>query len=88
MKTLLCAVLFLCVCTVPACATTYYLAPNGNDSNSGANASSAWLTPNHAINCGDVIVAAPSSSYSYWNFAPGKWGSVTCASGDSVAWIM
>src|ERR1700722_1869477 len=74
----------------PAWATTYYLAPasgGGNDSNKGTSASSPWLTPNHAVNCGDVILAAASTAYAYTNFFSGKWGMVTCPTGDNVAWL-
>jgi hypothetical protein len=45
-------------------ANTYYLSPYGSDSNSGASAGAAWLSPNHSLNCGDVIVATASTSYS------------------------
>ena len=68
-------------------ASTYYLSPNGSDSNSGTSASASWLSPNHSLNCGDVIVAAASTSYSATNFYTGKWGTVTCAAGNSVAWL-
>jgi hypothetical protein len=74
----------------PVWATTYYLAPasgGGNDSNSGASASTPWLTPNHPVNCGDVILAAASTSYSAANFDSGMWGAVTCPSGNNVAWL-
>jgi hypothetical protein len=37
---------------------TYYMSPTGSDSNNGTSAASAWATPNHAVNCGDVIIAA------------------------------
>ena len=42
---------------------TYYLAPTtaspaGNDSNNGTSPSTPWATTNHAVMCGDVIVAA------------------------------
>jgi hypothetical protein len=71
-------------------ATTYYLAPAGNggsDSNSGTSANVPWLTPNHAVKCGDVILAAPSTAYVATNFRPNRWGVVTCASGNNVAWL-
>ena len=32
--------------------------PAGNDSNSGLDAAHPWATPNHAVVCGDVIIAA------------------------------
>jgi hypothetical protein len=74
----------------PAWATTYFLAPasaGGNDANNGLSAGSPWLSPNHSLNCGDVIIAAASTSYSEANFASGKWGPVTCPSANNVAWL-
>ena len=74
----------------PAWATTYYLAPasgGGNDSNNGTSASTPWLTPNHPVNCGDVILATASAAYLNTGFAPGDWGRVTCAGGNNVAWL-
>jgi hypothetical protein len=65
---------------------TYYLSPNGNDSNSGLSASSPWLSPNHPVNCGDVIIAA-SGAYSASHFNTGDWGTVTCLLGNNVAWL-
>ena len=67
-------------------ASTYYLAPNGNDANSGVSAGSAWLTPHHSLNCGDVILATPGN-YSAANFYTGKWGTVSCPAGNNVAWL-
>src|SRR5271166_629547 len=43
---------------------TYYMSPTGSDSNSGLTAAAPWATPNHAVNCGDVIIAAPGT-YGY-----------------------
>ncbi len=65
---------------------TYYLSPNGNDANSGLSATSPWLSPNHPVNCGDVIIAA-SGAYSASNFNTGNWGAVTCLLGNGVAWL-
>jgi hypothetical protein len=65
---------------------TYYLSPNGNDSNSGLSAASPWLSPNHPVNCGDTIIAA-SGAYSASNFNTGNWGTVTCLLGNNVAWV-
>src|SRR5690348_3429028 len=73
-----------------ASATTYYLAPaadGGSDSNSGLSANAQWLTPNHSVNCGDVILAAPSTAYVATNFRPNTWGVVTCPSQNNVAWL-
>lgn len=36
----------------------YFMSPTGNDGNNGLSAGSPWLTPNHSVNCGDVINAA------------------------------
>ena len=66
---------------------TYYMSATGSDSNSGTSSGSPWLSPNHSVNCGDVIIAAASSSYSAANFASGKWGTVTCPAGNNVAWV-
>jgi hypothetical protein len=68
-------------------AKVYYLSPTGSDANSGQSASVPWLSPNHPLNCGDVIVAASSTDYSAGNFGTGKWGTVTCSSADNVAWL-
>jgi hypothetical protein len=68
-------------------ASTYYLSPYGTDSNNGKSASAPWLSPNHSLNCGDVIVAAASTSYSATNFYTGKWGTVNCPSENNVAWL-
>jgi hypothetical protein len=74
----------------PTWATTYYLATaagGGNDSNSGLSSSAPWLTPNHAVKCGDVILAAPSTAYLAANFSGGQWGTVSCPGGNNVAWL-
>ena len=52
---------------------TYYMSPTGSDSNNGLTAATAWATPNHAVNCGDVIIAAAGS---YRTFQ-GTWGTVS-----------
>jgi hypothetical protein len=83
-------ILLFCVLALPAKATTYYLAVaggGGSDSNNGTSPGTPWLSPNHALNCGDVIIAAASTSYSATNFQAGKWGTVTCPAGNNVAWL-
>jgi len=64
----------------------YYISPSGSDSNSGTSAASPWLTPHHALNCGDVISAAPGT-YNNANFGRGSWGTVSCPAGNNVAWL-
>jgi hypothetical protein len=89
MKKLALTALFILLAS-PAWANTYFLAPasgGGNDSNNGTSASSPWLSPNHAVNCGDTIIAAASASYSSSEFGSGKWGPVACAGGNNVAWL-
>lgn len=74
----------------PASATTYYLAPasqGGNDGNNGLSSNRPWLSPNHSLNCGDVILAEPSTAYNSNNFNSGHWGWVNCPSGNNVAWL-
>ena len=68
-------------------ASTYYLSPTGSDSNSGTSANAAWVSPNHSLNCGDVIVATPSTQYSANNFYTGRWGNVNCPAANGVAWL-
>jgi hypothetical protein len=89
MKKYALTILFILLAS-PAWATTYHLAPasgGGNDSNNGTSASTPWLSPNHAVNCGDVIIAAASASYSAADFGSGKWGTVSCPAGNNVAWL-
>ena len=69
---------------------TYYLAPRangGSDANSGLAPNEPWLTPNHSLRCGDVIVAAASAAYNSDNFNSGQWGTVSCPAGNNVAWL-
>jgi hypothetical protein len=75
------------ILALPARATAYFLSPTGNDSNNGLSSGAAWLTPNHAVNCGDVITAAASVSYSPSSFGVGSWGTVTCPGNNNVAWV-
>ena len=70
---------------LPCRAATYYISTSGSDGNSGTSGS-PWASPNHAVNCGDVIMAS-SGTYSNANFASGKWGTVTCSAGNNVAWL-
>jgi Chitobiase/beta-hexosaminidase C-terminal domain len=74
------------ISTQSTTGANYYISPGGSDSNSGTSPSSPWLTPNHAITCGDVISAAPGT-YSAGNFGNGKWGTVSCPAGNNVAWL-
>jgi len=83
-------VILVSLLATPTWATTYYLATaagGGSDSNNGTSASTPWLTPNHSLNCGDVILAAASTAYAPANFSYNKWGMVTCAAGNNVSWL-
>lgn len=69
--------------------TTYYIAPSsagGNDSNDGLTASTPWLTPQHPVNCGTILRAAPGT-YAASSFNNGQWGTVNCPAGNNVAWV-
>lgn len=68
---------FFALMALPASATSYFLSPSGSDGNNGTSTGTPWLTANHAVNCGDTITAAASSSYVGWNFWTGTWGTVT-----------
>jgi hypothetical protein len=71
----------------PPETNTYYLSPSGNDSNSGTSPNDPWLSPNHSLKCGNVIMAAASTAYSAANFYSGKWGTVNCPASNNVAWL-
>jgi hypothetical protein len=71
---------------VPQTGTTYYLTPTGKDSNNGLSPGAPWLTPNHSVNCGDVIIAEPSNAYLSSSFHR-NFGTVTCPAGNNVAWL-
>lgn len=71
---------------LPSYATAYFLSPTGSDGNNGTSTSTPWLSPNHSVNCGDTLTAV-EGSYSAVNFAQAKWGTVTCASANNVAWV-
>jgi hypothetical protein len=68
-------------------AATYYISPNGSDSNPGTQLL-PYLSPSHAFNCGDTLIAVPSTSYSASNFGPSKWGVVLNCSVPNVAWLI
>jgi hypothetical protein len=55
---------------------TYYVSPTGSDRNSGTSPHAAWSTPHHAVDCGDVIVAA-AGSYARNVFGTNSWGEVS-----------
>lgn len=83
------ALLALCFAiTFPSFATTYYLSPTGNDLNSGTSTGTPWQTPNHALNCGDVIQAAASTAYNGSLFSESHWGTVSgCSSSNEFAYL-
>lgn len=95
MKTLLKLALLLSLFLVfakPAHATTcgpytitgtcHYAATTGSDSNGGMSTGSSWLTPNHSLNCDDMILFA-IGNYPHGNFEH-TFGTVT-GSGHCVA---
>ena len=57
---------------------TYYMAASScSDSNNGTSPSTPWCTPNHAVVCGDAIIAAAGT----YNGEFATWGTVsTCLS--------
>ena len=92
MKSFIRLTLFSCIpfvlssCASSAHAATYYMSTGGSDSNSGTSGS-PWASPDHALNCGDVILAS-GGNYSAANFYTGKWGTVTCSANQpNVAWL-
>jgi hypothetical protein len=74
-----------CFCALPALGMTYFMSSSGLDSNNGTSTGTPWLTPNHALNCGDTITAA-AGTYAASSFNA-TFGTVTCAAGNNVAWL-
>src|ERR1700677_2317272 len=72
--------------SLSAHATSYFISPTGSDSNNGTSTGTPWLTPNHAVNCGDTITAA-AGTYANANFITNQWGTVTCPANNNVAWL-
>ena len=65
--------------TTLAALHTYYISPTGLDTHGGTNSTTdAWATPNHSVQCGDVIIAAAGNYTSaYSPFGIGNWGTVS-----------
>lgn len=60
------------VFALPTGDVVHYMSASGNDSNNGTSPATPWLTPNHSLHCGDVIIAA-AGSYGYQS----NWGTVS-----------
>jgi hypothetical protein len=72
---------------------TYYMSPTGSDSNNGTSASTPWATPNHAVNCGDVIIAAagnytPKTSFGAVSNCPSTSGGIDGTGGIYFAVLL
>lgn len=62
----------------------YYISSSGNDASDGLTPATAWASPNHSVNCGDIINAA-AGAYSSSNFVAAKWGTVSnCPSANGI----
>lgn len=75
--------LTLLVSASPSWAAAYYMSAAGSDSNNGTSTGTPWLTPDHAVNCGDTITAAAGAYPAQTSF-----GTVTCPAGNNVAWLI
>jgi hypothetical protein len=72
---------------MPTGDVLHYLRPAGSDTNCngtanvddsvGVRPNCGWATPNHSINCGDVIVTAAGSYSGFGTFNNGNWGTVS-----------
>lgn len=69
--------ILLFMCAIPCWATQYYISPTGNDGSAGTSTGTAWLTPNHAVNCGDNLQAAAGTYTNTTSFNYGSFGAVT-----------
>ena len=69
------------LCLLGTANAQFTMSPTGND-NAAGTAAAPWLTPNHALTCGQTITAVPG------NYGPiTKFGVVSCPSGIGVAWL-
>jgi|SRR5882672_2208132 len=59
--------------SLPMGDVLHYISPTGSDGANGLTPGTAWLTPNHALNCGDVIIAATGAYARQFN----AWGTVS-----------
>jgi hypothetical protein len=58
---------------------TYYISPTGNDQSAGTSPKTAWATPHHNVNCGDVILVEPGNyilGKYITAFGANNWGTV------------
>src|SRR5882672_5577412 len=44
--------------SLPTGDSVHFMSPTGSDAANGLTPATAWASPNHALNCGDVIIAA------------------------------
>lgn len=78
------ALVLLLLCNYSAWATNYFITTTGSDAANGLTTGTAWASPNHAVNCGDVLTAS-SGTYSTGQFTFNKWGAVSgCSTGTSA----
>jgi hypothetical protein len=59
--------------------STYYISPTGNDQSAGTSPKTAWATPHHNVNCGDVILVEPGNyilGKYITAFGANNWGTV------------
>ena len=61
--------------SLPTGDVIHYISPTGSDAANGLTTGTPWLTANHAMHCGDVIIAA-AGSYTT-QFQQSKWGAVS-----------
>ena len=60
--------------SLPGSDVLHFIDPvSGSDANNGTSTATPWLTPNHAVNCGDVIVVKTGT----WTAGWGNWGTVS-----------
>lgn len=58
----------------------YYISTAGNDQSTGKSPSTAWATPRHKVDCGDVIIVEPGSyilGKYITPFGVNSWGAVS-----------
>ena len=68
-------------------ATTYHISTTGSDGANGLTVGTAWATPNHnGLVCGQDQILVEPGTYSSNQFVL-TFASVSCPSGNNVAWV-
>lgn len=66
---------------LPTGRNLFFISTTGSDAANGLTPATAWASPNHAVNCGDVILVQPGTYTSGWGLT--SWGTVSSCPSSS-----